>query len=173
VELQLVGPELAQLDELDLEVVACCVWIDARPSRGVAGQCDFRLAGRISELQRRSLITGALGETVLVPGKPRLPFDKVLLFGAGTRATFDEGTFIRIVSDMLAAMERLSVRAAAVELPGRHDDLIAPERAASLLLDQAGGGPAHDVWTLVEGPEGKQRITRQILEQRRRARRIP
>ncbi len=68
-ELRFVPPQLASLDELDAEVLACPVWSDARPVHGLAGLCDWRLAGRISDLERKSLVTGALGEVVLLPGK--------------------------------------------------------------------------------------------------------
>ena len=113
-ELRFVTPELARLDEIDSEVLACAVWRDARPSHGLAGLCDWRLAGRISELERRGLITGELGEVVLLPGKPRLTFDKLLLFGAGPRAAFDEEAFREIILRMLDTMEDLSTRASVV-----------------------------------------------------------
>src|SRR4051794_5956982 len=101
-ELRFVAPQLSAFDEIDSEVLACAVWSDARPSHGVAGLCDWRLGGRVSELERRGLITGELGEVVLLPGKPRLSFDKLLLFGAGLRAAFDEEAFERVVLAMLA-----------------------------------------------------------------------
>jgi len=172
VELRFVNPELASLDELDSEVLACSIWSDARPSHGLAGLCDFRLAGRIAELEKKSLITGDLGEVVLLPGKPRLTFDKLILFGAGPRATFDEETFRRVVLRMLETMEALSTRVSVVELPGRYEDLIPAERAADILLAYAGRKPEHDAWTLVEGADGRQRITQHMIEERRRVRRV-
>ena len=171
-ELRFVTPELASLDELDSEVLACAVWSDARPSHGVAGLCDFRLSGRISALEREGLITGALGEVVLMPGKPRLTFDKLILFGAGPREAFDEETFRRVVLKMLETMEGLSTRVLVTELPGRHEDIIPAERAADILLASAGRKPEHDVWTLVERADGRQRITQHMIEERRRVRRV-
>jgi hypothetical protein len=172
VELRFVTPELARLDEIDSEVLACAVWSDTRPAHGLAGLCDFRLAGRISELLRRGHVTGDLGEAVMLPGKPKLTFDKVLLFGAGPRALFSEDTFKRVVHQMLSTMEGLSARASVVELPGRHDALIPADRAADILLAFAGGRPEHDVWTLVEDADGKQRILQHMIEERRRVRRV-
>ncbi len=171
-ELRFITPELASLDEIDSEVLACAVWSDARPSHGVAGLCDWRLAGRISDLERRGLITGDLGEVVLLPGKPRLTFDKLILFGAGPRASFDEEAFRDIILRMLDTMEDLCARASVVELPGRHDSLIAAERAADILLACAGRKEEHDVWTLVEDGDGRQRITQHMIEERRRVRRV-
>ncbi len=171
-ELRFVTPELSRLDELDSEVLACSVWSDARPAHGLAGLCDWRLAGRVSDLLRRGHVTGELGEVVMLPGKPRLTFDKLLLVGAGPRGGFDEESFRRVVLSMLATMEGLSARASVVELPGRHDGLIAAERAADILLASAGRRPEHDAWTLVEDAEGKQRIVQHMIEERRRVRRV-
>jgi hypothetical protein len=172
VELRFVNPQLASLDELDTEVLACTLWSDARPSHGVAGLCDFRLAGRISTLEKKSLVTGEIGEVVLLPGKPRLTFDKLILFGAGPRAAFGDEAFRRVILQMLETMEGLSTRVSVVELPGRYENLIPAERAADILLACAGRRSAHDVWTLVEGADGRQRITQHMIEERRRVRRV-
>jgi hypothetical protein len=172
VELRFVTPELARLDEIDSEVLACTVWEDARPSHGLAGLCDWRLGGRIADLQRRAHVTGALGEVVMLPGKPKLTFDKILLFGAGPRADFGEEAFKKVVLAMLGTMEGLAARSSVVELPGRHDALIAADRAADILLAHAGGKPEHDVWTLVEDAAGKQAIVQHMIEERRRVRRV-
>jgi hypothetical protein len=102
-ELRFVSPELASLDDLDAEVLACAIWSDARPSHGVAGLADFRMAGRIS---------------------------------------------------------------------GRHAQLVPADRAADILLACGGRRPEHDVWTLVETADGKQRITQHMIEERRRVRRV-
>lgn len=171
-ELRFVSPELSHLDEIDSEVLACTVWSDVRPAHGLAGLCDWRLGGRLSELMRRGLCTGALGEVVLLPGKPRLTFDKLLVFGAGPRASFREETFRTLVLQMLSTMEGLLSRASVVELPGRHEGLIAADRAADVLLACAGRKPEHDAWTLVEDADGKQRIVQHMIEERRRVRRV-
>ncbi|UQA61606.1 M17 family peptidase N-terminal domain-containing protein [Polyangium aurulentum] len=171
-ELRFVNPELTSLDELDTEILACSVWSDARPVHGVAGLCDWRLSGGLSTLLRSGFVTGTPGEVVMVPGKPRLAFDKILFFGAGPRAAFDEDAFRRVTLHMLNVMEGLCARVAVVELPGRHDGLIAAERAADILLASAGRKREHDVWTLVEGADARQRITQHMIEERRRVRRV-
>jgi hypothetical protein len=171
-ELRFVTPDLARLDEIDSEVLACTVWSDVRPSHGIAGLCDWRLGGRISDLERRGLIRGTLGEVVLLPGKPRLTFDKLLLFGAGSRASFGDEAFRAVVLRMLTTMERLLARVSVVELPGRHDQLIPAERAADILLACAARKSEHDAWTLVEDYDGRQRIVQHMIEERRRVRRV-
>ena len=172
-ELRFVSPSLQYLDELDAEVLACTVWSDVRPLHGVAGLVDWRMAGGLSRLVSRGRVTGALGEVVLLPGKPHVSFDKVLAFGAGARASFDDEAYRAVVGKMLRATADLAARGVVVELPGRHDGLVSAEHAADVLLASADTRREHDAWTLVEGTEGRQRITQHMIEQRRRVRRVP
>lgn len=171
-ELRFTTPSLRSLDELDSEVLGCCVWSDVRPVHGVAGLCDWRLAGKISRLLTSGFLTGELGEVMMLPGKPRLTFDKLLLFGAGPRASFDEQTFAAVVARMLVTMEGLCARVGVIELPGREANLVPAERAADILLASAGRKREHEVWTLVDDPDAKERITTHMIEERRRVRRI-
>lgn len=163
-EFRFVHPSLTHLDELDSEVLMCSVWSDTLPSHGVAGLCDFRFGGYISSLQRKRLITGELGETVLIPGKPRLPFEKLVLFGAGPRASFEERVLTLLVLRILRTADDLGARGVVVELPGRHDGLIAADQAADVLLSAVGRERQYDVWTLVEGAEGRQLVMQHTEE---------
>lgn len=117
-------------------------------------------------------MTGKSGEVVMLPGKPRLTFDKLLVFGAGARSEFGEDAFRKTILHMLDVMDGLGARVAVAELPGRPDELIAAERAADILLASAGRKREHDVWTLVEGPDARKRITQHMIEERRRVRRV-
>lgn len=170
-ELRFVPPVMARLDELDVEVLACCLWSDARPAHGVAGLCDWRLGGRVSDLLRRDRITGARGEVVMLPGRPRLTFDKLLLFGCGPRAEFSKEVFSELVDKMLGVLADLGSRAAVVQLPGRHEALLPADTAADILLACAGRDREHDVWTLVEDAAAKQLVLEHMIEERRRVRR--
>ena len=169
-ELRFTTPHLRSLDLAGTEVLAASLGSDERPPRGVAGLVDWRLAGRISALVASGYAKGELGEVLLVPGKPKLPFDKVLLFGTGPAAAFDEATFKSVVDLALRTLEGLCARTAVVELPGRHAGRIAPERAADMLLESAGGRQEHDVWTLVEPPDAQRVITQHMIQERRRVR---
>jgi hypothetical protein len=145
-------------------VAALCA--DERPPHGVAGLVDYRLAGRISAILESGFATGATGEVLLVPGKPKLPFDKVLLFGIGDSTAFNERIYRLVLDKILATLEGLRARTAVVELPGRHIGAVAPDRAAEILLEAAQARPEHDVWTLVELPDAQRSMT-QVQERRR------
>jgi hypothetical protein len=117
-------------------------------------------------------VSGVLGETLLVPGRPKLPFDKILFFGVGSTRDFSEGVFRSVVERVLTTLEGLKARTAVVELPGRHFDGITPERAADILLEMAGGRPEHDAWTLIEPLEAQKVIAQQTILERRRVRQL-
>jgi hypothetical protein len=171
-ELRFVTPELRRLDELASEVLACGVFLDERPHHGTAGLVDWRLSGLVSRLIRRAFVSGKRGEVVMLPLRPKMPFDKALLFGLGKRDDFDDDAFRAVTEHMLAVMEGLCARSAVVELPGRHRAAIDAERATDILFELAGGRPEHDIWTLIETSEDQKRIAARVSEQRRRDRRI-
>ncbi len=168
-DLRFANATLRTLDQAGTEVLVACLAMGERPPGGVAGLVDWRLAGRVSNLIQAGFATGELGEVLMIPGKPRLPFDKILLFGLGPPADFDEAAFDRVTQKMLDTLEGLRIRTAVVELPGRHLALITPERAVAILLESAGQRQEHDVWTLVDDPESQREVRKQLIQQRRRA----
>jgi hypothetical protein len=170
VELRFLPPELRRLDEANVELCACTIWSDERPMRGLAGLLDWRLGGRLSVLLQSNFMRGDLGETLLVPGKPHLPFDKVLVVGLGARSSFGDETFRQSIGRIAGALEGMNVRRAVVELPGRASGAIEPEDAITLALDCLGASPEHDAWWLVEDAASQRRVADRATEERRRVR---
>jgi hypothetical protein len=170
VELKFLAPDLRRLDTANVEICACSIWSDERPVRGLAGLLDWRLGGRISGLLKSGFFRGELGEALLVPGKPSLPFEKVLLLGLGERQAFGEDRFRQGILHMAVALERLRIRRAVVELPGRANGAIEPEPAITLTLEHLGASPDHDTWWLVEPPADQKRTEVRAAEERRRIR---
>jgi hypothetical protein len=169
-ELRFVPPELHALDQHPAEVIACGVWSDERPMRGLAGLLDWRLAGRVSKLAREKFVSGDAGEILCMQGKPRIPFDKVLLVGAGPRGAFDEAAYRKAVGTLLRTLEGLHVKRAVVELPGRAGGRIDAGRAAEIVLEATRDSNDHDAWFLVEEPEAQAKIATRAHEERRRER---
>ena len=169
-DLRFVPPSLSALDELAAEVIACGVWSDERPLRGFAGLLDWRMGGRLSALLESGFVTGQEGEALLVPGKPHVPFEKVLLLGLGTRSGFGDGGFRRAVLHIARALEGMRVRRAVVELPGRAGGVIDPEQAITLTLECVGASPEHDAWWLVEDAASQKRVEQRAADERRRVR---
>lgn len=165
------APELAALDTLDAEVLVTSVYEDVRPPRGVAGLCDWRLGGRIARLMRTGFITGREGEVVMVPGKPQMSIDKLLLVGVGPRSQMGRQRVEGFVGLAIDRLTRLRTRSAVVELPGRSDGAIPPLEAIDVVVAQTQEVPDLDVWTVVEAPEGRAAMEGYLSERRRLVRR--
>jgi hypothetical protein len=142
-------------------------WLDERPMRGFAGLLDWRLAGRLSALLVSGYVSGEAGEVLLVPGKPHVPFEKVLLVGLGLRASFDEAAFRAGVTRMATTLEGLQIRRAVVELPGRGVAAIDADRAITLTLECLGQKPEHDAWWLVEDAPAQKVIEQRVRTSQR------
>ncbi len=170
-ELKIVPPDLRRLDETSAEIVACGVWEDRWPMRGLAGLLDWRLAGRLSELAKAGFLKGEHGEALLVPGRPRVPYEKVLLLGLGPRSGFGDGTCREAIRRLLDALTGLKIRRAVVEIPGRCDGTLEPARAAELVAELVMGSEDQDAWWVVDSEDAAKAITRLAQEDRRRSRR--
>ena len=171
-DLRFLEPDLRKLDGANVELCACSIWSDERPVRGLAGLVDWRLGGRVSALLRSGFFSGEPGEALLVPGKPHVPFEKVLVVGLGVRETFSEARFREGVLHIASALERLRIRRAVVELPGRGIGAIEPEPAITWTLECVGASPDHDAWWIVEPVADQKRIELRAAEERRRVRTV-
>lgn len=167
IDLRFVAPDLRKIDEAGSEVVVCGVWKDTRPLSGLAELLDWRLAGRLSRLAKQSFLVGDVGEVLVVPVRPRLPFDKVLVAGLGPRASFSPATFRTVLVRVLDALDGLSVKKAVMELPGRGDAGIEAEQAAEILLDVAAANAEREVLCLVEDGESQRRIEKHAADRHR------
>jgi hypothetical protein len=82
--------DLATLDSLRGGLLAVAAFFDEKPPQGFAGLLDWRIPGKISRWMKLEFFSANLGEQMLfTPGK-RLAVEKVLLFGAGTYANFQQ-----------------------------------------------------------------------------------
>jgi hypothetical protein len=168
IDLRFSARDLRRLDEESAEVVACGIYRDERPLAGLAGLLDWRLSGRLSRLAKQGFLLGEVGELLVVPVRPRLPFDKLLVAGLGPRAAFGDVTFKKVLDRTMSALAGLHVKKAVVELPGRGDEAISAERATDILLDVL-GDDERDALTLVEDAAAQQAIERHAQERHRSA----
>ena len=132
-------PHVDALDEARAEVCAATIFSDERPFRGIAGLLDWRLAGRLSALAKNDFLTGRAGEVVMVPGRPRASFDKILIFGLGAKASFDADAFRAWTVAVRRTLSGLAAKRAVVEIAGR--GVLAPEERAELLAEESRGAP--------------------------------
>jgi hypothetical protein len=171
-DFRFVPPDLRRLDDLSAEVLACAIWEDEWPMLGLAGLVDWRLAGKLSVLAKKGFLTGRQDEALMMPARPRLTFEKLLVLGLGKRESFDEDAVLRATKRLLGTLEGLQIKRAVVELPGRADGRVPPERAAQIVRTCAGESEAHDAWWLVEDAEGEKAIVQKTERDARRVRRV-
>jgi hypothetical protein len=172
VELRFIARDLKKLDQASAEVLVAAVMQDERPPRGVAGLVDWRLCGQLSRLIKSGFFNGELGEMLILPSKPALPFDKVLLVGCGAREQFDERAYVAAVTKVISALQDLKAGQALVELPGRHLNVIPSARALDLLLELVGQENSAEqnlrsVWTLIDAPEVQKVLSERRMRERR------
>lgn len=152
-----VAPDLRKLDSLSAEVACCSIWEDEWPMLGLAGLVDWRLAGRLSDLAKKGFLTGKSDEVLMMPVRPQLPFEKLLVLGLGKKADFADDAVTKAAKRLLQTLEGLQIRKAVVELPGRADKSIPAERAAQLVRSAIEEN-VHDAWWLVEDADGEKAI---------------
>lgn len=149
-EFRFLPPELRKLDQSQSELLVLQVAEDERPPRGCLGLIDYRLGGRISDIIAEGRVRGTAGERFLFPGRPKLPFEKILLLGVGTRAEFSLARYDELLLLLLEQVAELGVRRAVVELPGRPEEWIDARDAFELLQERSHNYSELDVWTLLD-----------------------
>lgn len=169
-EVHFVQPDLRRLDLLKSEALCVPMFSDERPARGALGLLDWRLCGRVSRLIQRGQLTGVRGETVLVPARPRLTFEKLFIYGLGARADFDLDLYDATVERMLATLTKVRVRASVLVLPGRVQELVPAGEAMDRFLRIASRHSEHDDVTLVEDLDAQKAMEPVVEAARRRSR---
>lgn len=169
-ELEFVAPDLRRLDELTGELIVCAVWADERPFGALAGLLDWRFGGRLAALVKERFLEGGGGESLLVPGRPHVTFEKVLILGLGARSAFGDGVYRDALERIVTAMVGLRVRKAVVELPGRGHGAIDPDQAIQLLFERVMSNEEVDAWWLVEDAAAEKVMRERAKEEQRRAR---
>lgn len=169
-DVHFVPADLRRFDALRSEALAIPFFEDERPLAGALGLVDWRLSGFLSRLILRGRISGRAGESVLLPARPRLSFEKLFLYGLGPRSDFDERVLRDATSRMLGALSKARVRASVLVLPGRVLGLVSPVRAMEVFLEVAAAHPEHDDVTLVEESEAQRAMEPVVERERRRAR---
>ncbi|MCH2110088.1 MAG: hypothetical protein MK135_12235 [Polyangiaceae bacterium] len=166
-EFRFIQPQLRNFDQAFSDVLVVPTWKFQRPPRDSAGLVDWRLGGTISALMRDGEVTGSLGEQILISGRPKLSFSKVLLLGSGVVDEFHLQTFVGLIDLILESVASLQLRRATIELPGRAQNLIEPARAAEVLVERGGDDPRFDSWTLIDSAGAAREMTRRLRGERR------
>lgn len=159
--------ELARWDGASADALVLSFFSDERPLRGAAGLCDWRLSGRLSRLIKAGRVSGRRGEILIVPpAGGRLPFPRLVVFGLGDSARFDESHYREEVRRIRMVLDRARIRRYALQPPGRATGLIAPRRALELWLDEAGRDGVDADVTIIESPSGQKEMAEALRVRR-------
>ena len=137
---------------LDVGIVP--VFSDERPLTGLAGFFDWRVSGKLSALLRTRWWSGAAGESVLIPARHNLPVRRIVLFGLGDSARFDDAQARLAATAMVALAARLTPRDVMFAMPGKGQERAIVEavfEAALGAMEPQGGNNAADVPTVADG----------------------
>ncbi|HUS63122.1 MAG TPA: M17 family peptidase N-terminal domain-containing protein [Kofleriaceae bacterium] len=164
---QFLSCELNKWEELPGDTLVLTFFREERPLRGAAGLADWRLCGRLSRLIKMGRVGGEGGETLIMPPGRRLPFERIMLFGLGPSAGFDEAAFRRSVKRIREVMKRAKVDDYALQPPGRATGLVAARRALEMWIEESGDADENERVSIIDTP-GAQKEMADILHARQR-----
>ncbi|MEZ4402802.1 MAG: M17 family peptidase N-terminal domain-containing protein [Kofleriaceae bacterium] len=165
-KLSLLPLDLAKWEETPREALLLPVFADARPLRGAAGLCDWRLCGRLTRLCKAGRMVGTRGETVMLPPGRRLPFRRLFLFGLGPSTGYRDDRLREDLVWMRTVAATAGVKDFALEAPGRSTGVIGARRALEVVLEETDRGDGA-VW-LIDGPAGHKDMAELLRIQGRR-----
>jgi len=169
-DVRFVSPDLRRLDEVSADALSLPFFSDERPLRGALGLVDWRLCGRVSDLLARGPLTGAAGETLLLPTGGRLPMEKVFLHGLGASSRFGEEVFDAAAGRMLETLANAHVRTSLWSLPGRSTGAIGAADAMERFVHLARAQDAHDEILVAETADAQREMEAVLQRERRKAR---
>lgn len=169
-EIRFASPDLRALDGISGDTLVLGHCEGERPLRGVSGAVDWRLGGRLSRLVAAGRATGRLGEAVLVPGRKRMTFERVVLVGLGPMTELDDARALSATLAMLDVLDRLVARTAAIALPGRTCESRTAESAVEALLTCMARPREVDELYVLEPPDQARAVAAVIERAKRRAR---
>lgn len=122
------------LDSLQTDIVVLPYFADERPLRGAAGLADWRLCGALSRKLMAGYLDGSFGAKALLVSPGKIKTDGLLLLGLGSSREFDMQTARRACVMIVETLAAAALSTAALALPGRSMDQIAPLDAMQLWL---------------------------------------
>lgn len=164
---QFLGCELSKWEEAGGDALVLTFFSGERPLRGAAGLADWRLCGRLSRLIKQGRMRGEAGEALMMPPGRRLPFRRILLFGLGRGAPFDETVFRGHVRRIREVVRRAGIHDYALQPPGRATGLVAARRALEMWIQES-DTPDDDARVAIIDTPGAQKEMADILHARQR-----
>lgn len=134
--------EPARRRSLDVGIVP--VFSDERPLTGLAGFFDWRVSGGLSALLRTRWWSGAAGQSMLMPARRNLPVRRIVLFGLGDSARFDDTQARLAATAMVVLAQRLTPRDVMFAMPGKGQERAIVETVFEAALGAMGQRVRHE-----------------------------
>ncbi|HEY6011585.1 MAG TPA: M17 family peptidase N-terminal domain-containing protein, partial [Nitrospirota bacterium] len=106
---------LQDIKKLETEALIVGFFEDVRPLKGVAGELDWLLCGRLSSLVLEKKMRGSLGEVALLTSRGKVPAQKIFLIGLGAKTAFTLQQLRSAARAAAATAVGAGVRTAAIE----------------------------------------------------------
>ncbi|GMV41497.1 MAG: hypothetical protein AMXMBFR64_32130 [Myxococcales bacterium] len=132
--LYVVPPALAEIDQLQHETLVVSHFREDRPLRGLAGLIDWRMNGTLNRYVRQGRTTGEAQEVVMIPGHKRLRYQRILVLGLGARREFTPEQYRLATVFILSRLRMLNATRFTIGLPGLDALRIPARQAASIWL---------------------------------------
>jgi leucyl aminopeptidase len=135
-KVQLVKPDLHQIDQLCVDTMALTLFEDHRPPMGLTGLIDWRLCGRVSTLMQSGQLSGRFREAAMMPGYNRLPAGRIVVFGLGDSREFSQARAREAAWFMADSLKRLRTMCFLTSLPGSLSGTVPPRAGMEMLLEE-------------------------------------
>jgi hypothetical protein len=136
-KVHLLKPDLHQIDAINTDTFALCLFEEDRPPRGLCGLVDWRLCGRISKMILDGQALGRLRESVLTPAYGRLPCNRLVIFGLGSRQDFSLNRAREVSWFLCDTLRKLKAPSFAIALPGSPVTALSPRARMEVFLEEA------------------------------------
>ncbi len=106
------------LDTLNGDLLALCVFQDERPLRGLNGLVDWRAKGRVSRFLLSRKFEGSSWESLLASTPSAVAAERLLVFGLGPKKSFSNLAFAEAVGKLLDVVAGIQPESLVMEIPG-------------------------------------------------------
>lgn len=135
-KVQLVKPDLHQIDRVAVDTFALAVFDDHRPPRGLTGLVDWRLCGMVSRMLSDGSIGARFRDVTLLPAYGRFPSNRILAFGMGDSSEFSQARAREAAWVMAERLLRLRAGSFMTSLPGSMSGTVHPRSGLEVFLEE-------------------------------------
>lgn len=135
-KVQLVKPDLHQIDRAAVDTFVLTVFDDQKPPQGLTGLVDWRLCGMMSRMLKNGSVSGRFREVTMLPAYGRFPSNRILVFGMGDSADFTQARAREASWLMAERLVKLRATSILTSLPGSCSGTVHPRAGMEMFLEE-------------------------------------